>query len=48
MANDGIFFPALILGIGISNDDIKQAKDILRLTADMTALTPGKTVEDAM
>jgi len=41
-------FPALTRGIGISNGDIKQAKDMLRLTADMTALTPGKTVEDAM
>lgn len=32
-------FPALTRGIGISNGDIKQAKDMLRLTADMTALT---------
>lgn len=41
-------FPALTRGIGISNGDIKQAKDMLRLTADMAALMPGKTVEDAM
>lgn len=41
-------FPALTRGVGISNGDIKQAKELLKISADMAALTPGKTVEDAM
>ncbi|MHC8516985.1 lysozyme family protein [Sporosarcina sp. ITBMC105] len=41
-------FPALTRGIGVSNGDVKQAQDLLRLASDMAALTPGKTVSDAM
>ncbi|GKV54235.1 hypothetical protein NCCP2222_01820 [Sporosarcina sp. NCCP-2222] len=41
-------FPALTRGIGVSNGDIKQAKDLLRLASDMSALTPDATVSDAM
>ncbi|MCL1701628.1 hypothetical protein [Lysinibacillus sp. Bpr_S20] len=41
-------FPALTRGVGISNGDIKKSKELLKISADMAALTPGKTVEDAM
>ncbi|PIC59107.1 hypothetical protein CSV80_00865 [Sporosarcina sp. P12(2017)] len=41
-------FPALTRGIGVTNGDVKQAKDLLKLSADMASLTPGKTVSDAM
>lgn len=41
-------FPAMTRGIGISNGDIKTAERLVSLATDMAALTPGKTVEDAM
>ncbi|WP_153732529.1 hypothetical protein [Sporosarcina obsidiansis] len=41
-------FPALTRGIGLSNGDINMAKKMLRISADMAALTPGSTVSDAM
>ncbi|RTE05488.1 hypothetical protein [Paenibacillus whitsoniae] len=34
--------------IGIASGDTKQAMNILRLSEDMAALTPGKTISDAM
>ncbi len=41
-------FPALSRGIGIAGGDVEQAKDYLRLATDMAAITPGRTVSDAM
>lgn len=41
-------FPALTRGLGVSNGDVKQAQDLLKLSADMAALTPEKSVSDAM
>ncbi|MYL45058.1 hypothetical protein GLV94_05335 [Virgibacillus halodenitrificans] len=45
--NSDDLFPALTRGVGIS-DTVGQAKDLLKISADMAALTPGKTVQDAM
>lgn len=41
-------FPALTRGIGITRGDVEQAKELLKLSADMSALTPGSSVSDAM
>lgn len=41
-------FPALSRGIGVSGGDIKQAKQLLEISSNMAALTPGKTVQEAM
>lgn len=41
-------FPAFTRGIGLSNGDIKMAQRLLDLSTDMAALTPGKSVSDAM
>lgn len=41
-------FPALAQGVGLANGDLTQARDLLKIAADMAALTPGKTVEEAM
>lgn len=41
-------FPAMTRGIGITNGDIKMAERLTTLSADMAALTPGKTIGDAM
>lgn len=35
-------------GIGVAGGNTKQASSLLKLAADMAALTPGKTVMDAM
>ncbi|SFH21149.1 Phage tail tape-measure protein, controls tail length [Desulfotomaculum arcticum] len=44
----GDLFPAMSRGIGISGGDISMAKQMVSLAGDMAALTPGKTVQDAM
>lgn len=41
-------FPALTQGISITNGDVKKAQRLLKITSDMAALTPGRSVEDAM
>lgn len=41
-------FPAMSRGIGVSDGDLKTAERLVTLSADMAALTPGKTVGDAM
>lgn len=41
-------FPALSRGIGIADGDTALAKDYLKLATDMAAITPGRTVSDAM
>lgn len=41
-------FPALSRGIGIAKGDVSEAKDLLMMATDMAAITPGRTVEDAM
>lgn len=41
-------FPALTRGLGVSNGDVSQAQDLLKLSADMASLTPGSSVSDAM
>jgi SLT domain-containing protein len=41
-------FPAYTRAIGISNGDLKIAKQLTSLATDMASLTPGKTVGDAM
>ncbi len=41
-------FPALSRGIGISGGDVSKAQDYLRLASDMAAITPGRTVVEAM
>lgn len=41
-------FPALTRGVGLADGDVKQAQKLLRLSADMAALTPNRSVEDAM
>ncbi|MFH5779058.1 hypothetical protein [Heyndrickxia oleronia] len=46
--NSADLFPGLTRGVGISDGDIKQAKQLLSISSDMAALTPGKTVSDAM
>ncbi|MGE6260867.1 hypothetical protein ACQKCU_23825 [Heyndrickxia sporothermodurans] len=46
--NSAELFPALTRGIGITSGDVKQAKKLLAISADMASLTPGKTVSDAM
>lgn len=44
----GDLFPAMTRAIGLGGGDITQAKKMVKLAADMAALTPGKTVQDAM
>ncbi|MGJ9460123.1 hypothetical protein [Oceanobacillus sp. CF4.6] len=41
-------FPALSRGIGVADGDIKQAQQLLEISSNMAALSPGKTVQDAM
>ncbi|MEN1969027.1 transglycosylase SLT domain-containing protein [Lentibacillus sp. N15] len=41
-------FPALARGIGVADGDVGQAKRLLNIATDMAALTPNRTVEDAM
>lgn len=41
-------FPALVEGVSLSEGDLDIAKRYLKIASDMAALTPGKTVEDAM
>ena len=41
-------FPAMTRGIGISDGNIANAQRLLKISTDMAALTPGKTVQDAM
>lgn len=41
-------FPALSRGIGISGGDVSKAQDYLKLASDMAAITPGRTVVEAM
>ncbi|WP_252503282.1 hypothetical protein [Sporosarcina sp. Marseille-Q4943] len=41
-------FPALTRGVGITDGNIDEAKKLLTMSADMAALTPGKTPIDAM
>lgn len=41
-------FPAGARAIGIAGGDVDKAKTMLRLAGDMAALTPGKTIKDAM
>ncbi|KIL80735.1 transglycosylase SLT domain-containing protein [Bacillus badius] len=41
-------FPALTRGIGVTEGNVKEAKKLLKIATDMAALTPGKTVGDAM
>jgi hypothetical protein len=44
----GDLFPAMSRGIGITGGDVSLAKRMVKLSADMAGLTPGKTVQDAM
>lgn len=41
-------FPALSRGVGVAGGNVKEAQKLLEIAANMTALTPGKTVEDSM
>lgn len=41
-------FPALARGVGVADGDVKEAQKLLEIAANMTALTPGKTVSDSM
>lgn len=41
-------FPALAQGVGISGGNVPEAQRMLKIAADMAALTPGRSVEDAM
>ncbi|WP_121639383.1 transglycosylase SLT domain-containing protein [Virgibacillus sp. Bac330] len=41
-------FPALSRGIGVASGDVKQAQKLLEISSNMAALSPGKTVQDAM
>ncbi|MED1561160.1 hypothetical protein P4U44_04415 [Alkalihalobacillus alcalophilus] len=41
-------FPALASGVGITGGDVTEAQRMLKIAADMAALTPGRTVSDAM
>lgn len=41
-------FPALARGVGLADGNVEQAKKLLEISANMAALTPGRTVEDAM
>lgn len=41
-------FPAMTRGIGVADGDLATAKKLVTLSSDMAALTPGKTVQDAM
>lgn len=41
-------FPALSRGIGVTDGNVKDAKQLLTIASNMAALTPNRTVEDAM
>lgn len=41
-------FPALARGVGLAGGDVSEAKQLLTIATNMAALTPGRTVEDAM
>lgn len=41
-------FPALSRGIGLSGGDVKEAQRLLEIATNMAALTPNRTVADAM
>lgn len=41
-------FPALVEGVNISKGDISLAQRYLKIASDMAALTPGRSVEEAM
>lgn len=41
-------FPALSRGIGVVDGDVDDAKQLLTIASNMAALTPSRTVEDAM
>jgi len=41
-------FPAMTRGIGVSKGDIGMAERMVTIATDMAALTPGKTIGDAM
>ncbi|SFM29194.1 SLT domain-containing protein [Gracilibacillus orientalis] len=41
-------FPALSRGVGLTSGDVNQAKSLLEIATNMAALTPGRTVADAM
>jgi hypothetical protein len=41
-------FPALSRGIGVTDGNIADAKQLLTIASNMAALTPNRTVEDAM
>lgn len=45
--NSDDLFPAFTRAVGIS-ETTDEAKELLKIAADMAALTPGKTVQDAM
>lgn len=44
----GDIFPAGARAVNVSDGDIEKAKRLVTIAADMAALTPGKTVEQAM
>lgn len=44
----GDLFSAMSRAIGVSEGDIEMSERLLQLSADMSGLTPGKTVQDAM
>ncbi len=41
-------FPAMTRAIGVNDGDVNKSKKLLEIATDMAALTPGKTVQDAM
>lgn len=41
-------FPAMTRAIGITNGDLNISKRLVKLATNMAALTPGKTIQDAM
>lgn len=41
-------FPALATGVGIAGGNVGEAQRLLKIATDMAALTPGRTVSDAM
>lgn len=41
-------FPALSRGIGVADGSVKDAKRLLTIASNMSALTPNRSVEDAM
>lgn len=41
-------FPALVEAVSFTNSDIGNTKRMMKIAADMAALTPGRSVEEAM